>query len=75
MIIKTEDINMQKEQIFNEIKRSMEPILNAPQMSQLIQTLSTVFKDIDFVSTSNALSTELLSNHKILNCFFAFKSI
>lgn len=70
-----EDINMQKEQIFNEIKRSMEPVLNTSQMSQLIQVLSTVFKDIDFVSTNNALSTELLNNHKIINCFFACKRI
>ena len=66
---------MQKEQFINEVKRAMDPVLDKNQMSQLINVLSELFRNVELTATNNALSTDLQNNQKIINCFLVCKRI
>lgn len=67
---------MYKEQFINEIVRAMDNVLEQTQMSQLIQVMSQLLKDVELIATEHQLTTENMNNnYKLLNAFFACKKI
>ncbi|MCM1184546.1 MAG: tyrosine-type recombinase/integrase [Roseburia sp.] len=67
--------DMLKEKIINEIIRAMDTCLDRNQSARLLDTLSVVLQDVEFVSINNSLSTELMDNKKLINSFFVCKRI
>lgn len=64
-----------KEQIFNEIKTSMQPLLSSQQLDMLMFVVSKSLNSVNIIPKSDLLSTEVINNDKLIQNFIISKKI